>query len=97
MTKSGTALLCLGAALTLLGGCKAISGVTSCPHDEPYTKSASTAPLRVPAGLDAPDTSQALKLPTLNEPAPPPRGRKDPCLDSPPSYKVTKPASTPQA
>jgi uncharacterized lipoprotein len=96
MMKTGTALLCLGAALTLLGGCKAIHSVTACPHDEPYTKSTSVDPLRTPAGLDAPDTSQALKLPALNEPAPPPRGRKDPCLDQPPSYKVAKPA-TPQA
>jgi len=96
MMKSGTALLCLGAALTLLSGCGAIRSVTSCPHDEPYTKSASVAPLRTPAGLDAPDTSQALKLPALNEPAPPPRGRKDPCLDQPPSYKVAKPPA-PQA
>ena len=94
--KSGTALVCLGAALTLLGGCKAMRGVTSCPHGEPYTKSTSVAPLRIPAGVDAPDTSQSLKLPALNEPAPPPRGHKDPCLDQPPPYKVTKP-TTPQA
>ena len=96
MIKPGTALLCLGAALTLLGGCKSMRGISSCPHGEPYTKATTVAPLRIPAGADAPDTSQALKLPALNEPAPPPRGRKDPCLDQPPPYKVAKP-TTPQA
>jgi len=96
MTQSGTALLCLGAALSLLGGCHAFHSMNACPHGEAYTKSTSVAPLRVPAGMDAPDTSQALKLPALNEPAPPPRSRKDPCLDEPPPYKVAKPA-TPQA
>jgi uncharacterized lipoprotein len=97
MMKSGPALLCLGAALTLLllGGCHSMGG-PSCSHGEPYTKSTSVPPLRIPAGVDAPDTSQALKLPALNEPAPPQRGRKDPCLDQPPPYKVPKPA-TPQA
>jgi uncharacterized lipoprotein len=94
MTKSGTALLCLGAALTLLGGCHSLGG-PSCPRGEPYTKSTSVAPLRIPAGVDAPDTSQALKLPALNEPAAP-RGKKEPCLDQPPPYKVAKPV-TPQA
>jgi uncharacterized lipoprotein len=97
MTQSGTALLCLGAALSLLGGCHMFHSLNSCPHDEPYTKSTSIAPLRTPAGVDAPDTSQAMKLPALNEPAPPPpRGKKDPCLDQPPPYKVAKP-TTPQA
>ena len=95
MTRSGTALLCLGAALSLLGGCGMFHRFNSCPHDEPYTKSTSIAPLRTPAGVDAPDTSQAMKLPALNEPAAP-RNRKDPCLDEPPPYKVAKPTA-PQA
>ena len=43
------------------------------------------------------DTGGGLKLPALNEPAPPPRTVHDPCLDSPPSYKVAKPAPAPQA
>jgi len=37
-----------------------------------------------------PDTANALKLPALNEPPPPPRKSKDPCLDEPPSFKVPK-------
>jgi len=51
----------------------------------------------VPPGLDAPDTTNALRLPVLNEPAPPPRGAKQPCLDEPPPFKVPQPARTPQA
>jgi hypothetical protein len=54
----------------------------------------SVPPLKIPQGLDAPDTASALKLPTLNEPVAP-RSKKDPCLDEPPSFKLTKPA--PQA
>jgi uncharacterized lipoprotein len=42
-------------------------------------------PLKVPPGLDAPDTRNAIKIPPLTEPE---RARtpKDPCLSSPPSY-----------
>jgi len=43
-------------------------------------------PLKVPEGLDVPDTRNAVKIPPLNEPEHP-RGLKDPCLSSPPSYK----------
>jgi hypothetical protein len=43
-------------------------------------------PLKVPAGLDAPDTRNAIKIPPLTEPEHP-RTPKDPCLSSPPSYK----------
>jgi len=43
-------------------------------------------PLKVPSGLDAPDTRNAVKIPPLTEPEHP-RGLKDPCLSSPPSYK----------
>lgn len=54
----------------------------------------SVPPLKIPPGLNAPDTASALKLPTLNEPVAP-RSKKDPCLDEPPSFKLSKPA--PQA
>ncbi|HET9391208.1 MAG TPA: hypothetical protein VFO44_16290 [Steroidobacteraceae bacterium] len=88
------------ACLMILSGChplRALRNVRGSCHDvQPYTKAQSIAPLRIPAGLDAPDTSNALHVPALNEPAPPPRGPKDPCLDSPPAFKVAKPAP-PQA
>jgi hypothetical protein len=47
--------------------------------------------------MDAPDTTSALRLPAINEPAPPPRKGRDPCLDEPPPFKVKQPAKAPQA
>ncbi|MBV8911290.1 MAG: hypothetical protein JOZ89_11075, partial [Gammaproteobacteria bacterium] len=70
---------------------------SACRDSQGYLKERSVEPLKVPAGLDAPDTTNALRLPPLNEPAPPPRHGKAPCLDAPPSFKVQQPARTPSA
>src|SRR5215469_17211602 len=85
--------------LPLVGGCHVFRSASakSCHGPQTYQKAQSVPPLKVPAGLDAPDTTSALRLPTLNQPAPPPRRGKQPCLDEPPPYKVTQPAKTPQA
>ncbi len=69
----------------------------ACHGPQPYQKAQSVPPLKIPTGLDAPDTTNALRLPALNEPPPPPRTGKQPCLDEPPPFKVTQPAKTPQA
>jgi hypothetical protein len=37
-----------------------------------------------------------LKIPALNTPEPPRRGKKDPCLDAPPPFNIPKQAP-PQA
>lgn len=66
--------------------------VGSCHDPAPYSRAQSAEPLRIPPGLDAPDTRNALKIPELNEPQPPPRGTGDSCLDAPPKYAVSKPA-----
>lgn len=58
----------------------------TCNKPQPYLSEYSVPPLQVPAGIDRPDTRSALKIPQLNEPAPPPRTVKDPCLDEPPSF-----------
>jgi hypothetical protein len=42
-------------------------------------------PLHAGAGLDAPDTRNAVKVPELTEPEKP-RTKSDPCLSMPPSY-----------
>jgi len=97
MMKFRVAVLCLAAVGLLLSGCKSLRGVSSCHKPQPYMSATTGAPLQIPAGLTALDTSGMLKLPTLNEPAPPPRTDKDPCLDQPPSFKVAKPAPAPQA
>ncbi len=88
--------LILAIALAL-GGCKVIRSKTnSCHNKQTYMSASSVAPLKIPPGLDTPDTTNALHIPDLKEPAPPPRKGKDPCLDEPPAYKVAKPAA-PQA
>lgn len=94
--RSGWRLLRLAPALLLLGGCHLLRNVGSCHKPQGYEKATSVAPLKIPSGLDTPDTTNALRLPVLNEPAPPKRSGKDPCLYEPPSFKVTKPAA-PQA
>ena len=82
----------------LLAGCHMFSSsAKECNKPGAYVTAASIPPLKTPPGLDAPDTHAALKIPELNEPEPPPRGPKDPCLDAPPPYAVPKttPRSTP--
>jgi uncharacterized lipoprotein len=96
MSKAGWRVFLLVPLLVAAGGCRSWSAKT-CHEVQPYTKAASVPPLIIPAGLDAPDTTNALRLPQLTEPAPPPRTGKQPCLDEPPSFKVTQPARTPQA
>ncbi len=79
----------LVAALGLgLSGCHMFHTLThSCELDtDSYRKATSVTPLRVPLGIDPPDVKSALQIPALNEPALPPRGAKDPCLDEPPKF-----------
>ena len=88
--------LVLALALTL-PGCKVFrSASASCHKKQAYMAASSVPQLKIPPGLDAPDTTNALRIPDLKEPAPPPRKGKQPCLDEPPQYKVVKPV-TPQA
>jgi uncharacterized lipoprotein len=98
--KSVLKLGLLLAVSLALGGCNPISalrsGANSCHNKQPYMAATSVPPLKIPPGLDVPDTTNALHIPDLKEPAAPPRKGKDPCLDEPPPYKVAKPA-TPQA
>jgi uncharacterized lipoprotein len=93
----GVALLLL--LLPLMSGCHAFGGASAraCHGPQPYQKAQSVPPLKIPPGMDAPDTTGALRLPTLNEPPPAPRKGKQPCLDEPPPFKVTQPAKAPQA
>jgi uncharacterized lipoprotein len=84
-----------------LAGCHPIrafrSAELSCHRKQTYMAATSVPPLKIPAGLDTPDTTNALHIPPLNEPAAPPRKGKDPCLDEPPSFKAPPKAATPQA
>ncbi len=75
------------AAATLLSGCHLFSKLTpDCHSPQEYRRAAQVPPLKVPAGLDSPNTQGALVIPTV-EVTPPPPGPKDACLDIPPRYK----------
>jgi len=95
--KHRIAWIGLFAALFALAGCHTLGRLGGTCHDpKPYMKAQSIPPLLIPAGLDAPDTTNSLRVPKLNEPALPPRKGKDPCLDAPPSFQIPK-APAPQA
>ena len=98
--KYRLALLALRAAVVGLAGCHPLRAIRNvggtCRDKQPYMKAQSIAPLRIPPGMDMPDTSNALHIPALNEPQPPPRTSRDPCLDAPPSFRTAKQAP-PQA
>ena len=78
-------LALLGVALS---GCHTFSRLAhKCQNEsDGYLKASSVPPLRVPLGIDPPDIKSALQIPVLNEPALPPRGSKEPCLDEPPKF-----------
>jgi uncharacterized lipoprotein len=85
--------------LLCASGCHAVRAINNrqCHDVQPYMSATSVPLLKIPSGLDAPDATNALRLPALNEPEPRRRGSKEPCLDEPPPYKVQQPARPPQA
>lgn len=93
MTTNRFPLICiLLAASLVLGGCRALGGSASCRKPQLYEQAQDLPALRIPAGLDAPDTRGALRIPALNEPETP-RGPDDPCLDEPPQFSNAPPAA----
>jgi uncharacterized lipoprotein len=76
------------AAAALLSGCSHIMSRLNpdCHTRQEYQRAVQVAPLKVPEGLDNPNTQGALVIPTV-ELSPPPPGPKDACLDLPPRYK----------
>jgi uncharacterized lipoprotein len=84
-------LLMLIAAAALTSGCHMFSKLNpDCHSPQDYQRAAQVAPLKVPSGLDSPNTQGALVIPTV-ELTPPPPGPKDACLDVPPRYKPAPP------
>jgi len=80
--------LALIAVSTLMSGCHIFTKLTpDCHHKQEYQHALSAAPLRVPAGLDSPNTAGALVIPAVTD-VPPPPGPKDTCYDVPPRYKT---------
>jgi hypothetical protein len=100
------ALLICAVALPLLSGCALYNRVfhhggndaATC-HERPFAANTDSRPtLTVPEGLSAPDTRNAVKIPTLNAPARA-QSKSEPCLALPPKFfaaaptPATKPAS----
>ena len=84
--------LMLIAAAALTSGCHLFGKLTpDCHHPQEYQRAGQVAPLKVPAGLDSPNTQGAMVIPAVAL-APPPPGPKDSCLDVPPRY-VPAPAN----
>jgi uncharacterized lipoprotein len=80
-------VLILIVAATLTSGCHLFGKLTpDCHTPQEYQRAGQVAPLKVPEGLDTPNTQGALVIPKVDL-APPPPGRRDACLDVPPRYK----------
>jgi len=80
--------------LAVLPGCK--SRATSCKQDnKDYVGAKELPPLKAPPELKAPDTRNALKVPTLNTPERI-RGKNEPCLDIPPPFATAKTPDAPK-
>jgi uncharacterized lipoprotein len=81
-------VLVLVAASALMSGCHLFSKlVPDCHAAQEYEHALSAPPLKVPAGLDSPNTTGALAIPTVAD-APPPPGPHDSCYEIPPRYKA---------
>ena len=79
-------VLVLIAAATFASGCHLFGKMSSdCHSPQEYQRAGQMPPLKVPTGLDSPNTQGALVIPAVAL-APPP-GPKDACLDVPPRYK----------
>jgi uncharacterized lipoprotein len=80
-------VLMLVAASALMSGCHIFTKLNpDCHTRQEYQNALSAPPLKVPPGLDSPNTAGALVIPTVTD-VPPPPGRKDTCYDVPPRYK----------
>ena len=83
--------------ILLLFGLLALSGCglfkptyESCDETPAYAGARELPPLRVPEGVDAPETRNALKIPDV---ATPERPRDVRCIDAPPPYFPQQPGS----
>ncbi|HEY7754378.1 MAG TPA: hypothetical protein VH856_11230 [Steroidobacteraceae bacterium] len=86
MNRAWTVMVACG----LCAGCGLLpDAYGSCDEPQPYESATDAAPLKVPAGADAPDTRNALRIPEL----PAPRRPREPgrCLDHPPAYGGSRP------
>jgi uncharacterized lipoprotein len=76
----------------LSSSCGLFHSTKDCEKPQAYESSQSIARLKIPPGLDAPDTKEALTIPDVNAPEAP-RNASGGCLDEPPQYRSEVPAS----
>jgi hypothetical protein len=83
----------IAASLLLASGCRTVLG--SCHKQQPYERAGNLPTLKVPAGLDGPDTEGAMQIPEVTEPQLPvdPDG---PCIDAPPAITAPPLPATPE-
>lgn len=80
-------LLTAAVATACLSGCHIFSKLNpDCHTKQEYQHALSAPPLKVPEGMDSPNTQGALVIPKI-ELAPPPPGPHDICYDVPPRYQ----------
>jgi uncharacterized lipoprotein len=80
-------VLMLISASALMSGCHLFSTLNpDCHTQQEYQHASSAPPLKVPSGLDSPNTAGALVIPAVSD-VPPPPGPHDQCYDIPPRYK----------
>ena len=80
-------ILVLVGVSALMSGCHLFGKLNpDCHSPQEYQHALSAPPLKVPAGLDSPNTTGALVIPAVTD-APPPPGPHDSCFDVPPRYK----------
>jgi uncharacterized lipoprotein len=81
-------VLVLIAAGALMSSCSLFTKLNpDCHTKQEYQHALSAPPLKVPPGLDSPNTAGALAIPAVTD-VPPPPGPKDTCYDVPPRYKA---------
>jgi uncharacterized lipoprotein len=83
--------LAIALALGAVSGCHFLKSRTGCHADQEYRHAQQLAPLKVPAGLDAPNTATALVIPDVRTDIPA-RGPREACLEEPPQYRPSTPA-----
>jgi hypothetical protein len=102
LRTAGGALVVCCAMLPLLSGCTIPffhrhNKDAGC-HEKPFSQNTDNRPpLKVPEGMDAPDTRSAIRVPELDTPERV-RAKNEPCLSKPPNYfgsSASNPASAP--
>lgn len=78
--------------LLLSAGCKALRG---CSNPEAYSNAQDLPRLKIPVGLDGPDTSEAVQIPAQGQPAPRPMP-EGACLEEPPPMREPGSVSPPE-